>query len=207
MDGHLIFNMYVPVQKQVVLLILNLLDPSGQVRILPGSGYHGWIDFTLDQAGQTAVAATWHEKILKVWDLANLDAEPRLLTGESEIEVMALTPNGTLAILGTTDGTLIVWDLTHPSPKPRSLIGHTERIRSVRVTPDSHLAISSAEDDTIKVWDLSSDQCLASYYIHTPVCAAMTNTGSRIVVGDASGIVHILHLEGWNNSEPDRAIV
>ncbi|MEW6401000.1 MAG: NB-ARC domain-containing protein [Chloroflexota bacterium] len=105
--------------------------------------------------GQLAV--TISDKTLQVWDLTKPDVEPRALTGHGDsVSAVALTPDGRLAVSGSSDNTIKVWDLTNRDAEPPSLAGHDELVEGAAITPDGHLAVSSSQDGTVKTWDLTS---------------------------------------------------
>jgi WD40 repeat protein len=68
---------------------------------------------------------------------------------------VTLTPDGRLAISGSDDNTLKVWDLESGN-ELMTLTGHTGSIDAVAVTPDGQRVISGSQDKTLKVWDLES---------------------------------------------------
>ena len=52
----------------------------------------------------------------------------RVLSGHtSSIRSVALTPDGTRALTGSDDATVLLWDLKNPSSDPFVLSGHGER--------------------------------------------------------------------------------
>ncbi|MEO1331535.1 MAG: hypothetical protein AAFW46_17940, partial [Pseudomonadota bacterium] len=67
---------------------------------------------------------------------------------------VAVTPDGTRALSGSLDRTLIFWDLA-TGRTLRTLEGHTRPVSSVAVTPDGTRALSGAEDRTVRVWDIT----------------------------------------------------
>ena len=121
----------------------------------------------------------------------------RTLSGQTNsVNAVAVTPDGKLAISAADDHTLKVWELAS-GRELRTLSGHTDSVRAVAVTPDGKLAISAADDDTLKVWELASEQQLASFTADAPLrCCAVNRDGKTVVVGDQSGRVHFLSLEG-----------
>ena len=67
------------------------------------------------------------------------------------------------------------------------------------MTPDGTRAISVSYDQTCKVWDLTSGQGVARFTGESPIsCCTVPPNGKTIVVGENSGRVHILCLEGFD---------
>ena len=78
-----------------------------------------------------------------------------------------------------------------------TLTGHTSAVRAVAVTPDGRRALSASDDHTVKVWDLVRGEVVASLRGETRMeSCAVSPDGSTFVVGDRSGRVHFLRLEG-----------
>ena len=66
---------------------------------------------------------------------------------------VAATADGRMALSGSSDGTVKVWDLSI-SEDQGSTAGHQGQVNSVAVTTDGRLALSASSDRTLKVWDL-----------------------------------------------------
>ena len=80
----------------------------------------------------------------------------RTLSGHTrEVQGVAVTADGRLAVSASGDQTLKVWDLVTGQQR-RTLGGHTDKVTAVAVTPDGRLAVSTSWDQTLKVWDLAT---------------------------------------------------
>jgi WD40 repeat protein len=73
----------------------------------------------------------------------------------SSIRAVALTPDGQVAVSGSTDRTLKVWDV-EAGVELRTLTGHADSITGVAVTDDGAFGISSCADGTLKTWNLET---------------------------------------------------
>jgi hypothetical protein len=99
-----------------------------------------------------SAAASWSPKLALL----------RTLEGHrGEVHSVSMTPDGRLAVSGSSDKTLRVWDL-ESGVCLRSLEGHRGWVQSVSITPDGRLAVSGSSDKTLRVWDLESGVCLRS---------------------------------------------
>ena len=94
---------------------------------------------------------------------------------------IAVTPDGSVLVAGTDDGTVRVWDL--PSGAPRwTFTGHHGEVDRVAISSDGRRAASSARDSTVRVWDLATGRplrVLADRQYGGPV--AITADGRHVV--------------------------
>ncbi len=68
---------------------------------------------------------------------------------------VAFSPDGTLAISGSYDNLLTLWDVATGEPI-RNFEGHESFIRSVDYSPDGKTVLSGAMDDTMILWDVET---------------------------------------------------
>ncbi|MGW9273110.1 AAA family ATPase, partial [Embleya sp. NPDC055612] len=63
-----------------------------------------------------------------------------------------------MAVTGSDDRTVRVWDLTSGRPRGRPLTGHTDAVRAVACTvvDGRPVAVTGSDDHTVRVWDLTS---------------------------------------------------
>ncbi len=118
----------------------------------------------------------------------------KVLRGHSgQVWGVVITPDGRLAISGSYDNTLRVWDL-HTGVSLNTLYGHTDRIYGVALSPDGRFAVSCSADRTIRIWDLDSNGvCAAILEGHTQGVhsVAVTPDGRRIISGSFDKTVRI----------------
>jgi platelet-activating factor acetylhydrolase IB subunit alpha len=88
------------------------------------------------------------------------------------ITCLAIHPTFTVAVSGSEDGTIKVWD--HESGEyTKTLKGHTNTVRSVAFTPTgTHLA-SASSDLSIKLWDISTYACVRTLRGHDHTISAV----------------------------------
>ncbi|WP_457513550.1 hypothetical protein [Streptomyces sp. TE33382] len=65
---------------------------------------------------------------------------------------------GPVAVTGSGDGTVRVWDLTTRQPIGEPLTGHTGWVRGVAtgVVEGRPVAVTGSGDGTVRVWDLTT---------------------------------------------------
>ena len=125
--------------------------------------------------------------------------EPVLRTLEEHrdsVYGVAIISDGMQALSVSSDRTLKLWDL-QTGECQKSLEGHHDMVTSVAITPHNKQALSASWDRTLKLWDLQTGECLSVWFGESPLnCCAISSDGVTVVVGEYSGRVHILRLEG-----------
>lgn len=139
---------------------------------------------------------------------------------------LALAPShnhhrGTLAALGTADGTVWLWDADSSSPAV-ALRGHRGVVRGVGFSSSGNgtdaeqiHVVSAAEDGTVRVWDASpggGGKCLRTIAdAHEgPVLALAVLPGERAASGGHDGAARVWDVRGSGGSEgqePDRGLL
>ena len=135
----------------------------------------------------------------------------RRLEGHSDsVHTVVVTPDGRRAVSGSSDKTLIVWDL-ESGRELRTLKGHSNSVWAVAVTADGQRVISGSWDKTIIVWDLESGRKLRQLEGHSDFvkavavtpngrCAISASNDTTLVVWDLGNGQKIRTLEGHSNS-------
>ncbi len=105
---------------------------------------------------------------------------------EDEVNGVALSADGHIAVSASADKTLKVWDLAS-GRELLTLTGHTSVVNAVAVTGDGKRAVSASLDKTLKVWDLANGRELRTLTGHASyvTAVAVTADGQRAV--SASG--------------------
>jgi WD40 repeat protein len=110
------------------------------------------------------------------------------------ISSVAVTDDARLAVSGSHDKTLRVWDLTSGS-LIRSLTGHRSSIECISMTADGSLAVSGGWDTALRVWDIESGRCLQQLPTDSRVLSvAITPDGRRAVSGSFDETVRVWDL-------------
>lgn len=107
------------------------------------------------------------------------------LTDRAQITAVALSPDGSLAVTGGSDGTLAAWDTPSLTVTQR-LEGHTDEVTSVVLTDDSARVISASRDNTIRIWRLAGDDEPGVLRGHSAWVSSVAVTPDRRSVVSAS---------------------
>ena len=135
---------------------------------------------------------------LILWDLERGTFKVLRSTGPG-IKALAILPQQPpIAVSGANDGTVALWDLKG-CRIVHSWTGHRKRVDSLAATED--LVVSASSDHTLSVWKILRERptdpvnvagFTADAELYT---CAVTQRGSVIAAGDASGATHFLALQ------------
>ncbi|MGD0094842.1 MAG: protein kinase, partial [Planctomycetota bacterium] len=100
------------------------------------------------------------------------------------VSCVAFSPDGKLALSGSIDKTLKLWDLSTGS-ELRTFSGHTDRVNSIAFSPDGKLALSGSWDKTVKLWDVATGRELRIFsgHNHTVYGVAFSPDGKLALSG------------------------
>jgi WD40 repeat protein len=113
----------------------------------------------------------------------------------------ATLPDGrVVAVTGSADRTVRVWDLLTGTPTGQPLTGHTRSVLAVACAtlPDGRvIAVTGSADRTVRVWDLQEMQPLGEALpaIDSVLALTITDVGGPCVVvaGDGIAAVQLRH--------------
>src|SRR5262249_44909398 len=82
-----------------------------------------------------------------------------------DVNAVAISANGRIAVSAGADRTLRVWDLD--DGRCLALLeGHTDSVNAVAVTSDGRFAVSGGSDRTLRWWDLFRGRCVRTMEGH-----------------------------------------
>jgi WD40 repeat protein len=119
-----------------------------------------------------------------------------VLRGHSSLVFsVAVTGDGRIAVSGSDDMTVRVWDLAEGRCSA-VLEGHTSWVRSVAVAADGRTAVSGSSDRTVRVWDLAGDHSTAVVLGHTDFVSgvAVSGDGQTAVSGSYDKTIRVWDL-------------
>ncbi len=104
--------------------------------------------------------------------LSSLVRPSRLLEGHTKpVTSVSLSADGRLALSGSADGTLKLWDAAAGRLR-RTFTGHTGGVTRVALLGDGRVALSASADRTLRLWDAETGECLRTFTGHgQPVVA------------------------------------
>ncbi|MCP5082089.1 MAG: c-type cytochrome [Alphaproteobacteria bacterium] len=114
-----------------------------------------------------------------------LQAEERNLKGHGgPVKAIVVSEDGTRALSGSFDYSMILWDLT--PGKPQQLHGfddHDGAVNDAEFLPGNKRAVSASDDGTISLWDLKTHTLIKRFkgHSHKVVKIAVNQDGSKAV--------------------------
>ena len=82
------------------------------------------------------------------------------------VNSVAFSPDGSIAVSASDDGTVRLWDVATGS-NTRTLFGHTSWVNSVAFSPDGNMLASGGDDGTVRLWDVATGSNTATFLGHT----------------------------------------
>jgi WD40 repeat protein/transcriptional regulator with XRE-family HTH domain len=166
-------------------------SPNGRTALSGSCG-------TLDSDGE----CTQGELIL--WSISNLpDAnlgigdELRRFEGHTGwVNSVALGPDGQMALSGSDDGLLILWDVETGEAIHR-FKGHTGAVNSVALSPDGRSALSGSDDATLILWDVATGEPIRRFEGHTGAvnCVGFGPDGQTALSGSDDSTLILWNVE------------
>jgi WD40 repeat protein len=136
---------------------------------------------------------------IRLWNLKTSECLATIKGHSSIVNSVQITPDGRFAVSGSKDETVKVWDLEEGNCVG-TLEGHSASVSSVAISPDGTLIASTGFiDDTVRLWDWKSGVCLQVIKlgaIISPISAAFSPDGSRLVVGTTEPSIFVYRLTG-----------
>lgn len=137
------------------------------------------------------------------------DTEPNLQTFKLErtlgdvpswhsqaVRCVAISGDGKLAVSGSDDCTLKVWNLEN-GKEPCQLKGHSGSVNSVAISRDNELLVSSSSDKTIKLWNLKDGNLIKTLSGTNKVITCVVFDPHKPVIysGSTDGVIRTWNLE------------
>ena len=117
-----------------------------------------------------------HEELLELGRQTRLRGRPKCFGGgwlhrafeghPNDVKSVSISPDGRLALSGSKDETLRLWELA-TGDCVGTFEGHTGEVNSVSISPDGRLALSGSDDKTLRLWELATGHCVCMFEGHT----------------------------------------
>jgi WD40 repeat protein len=108
------------------------------------------------------------------------------------VSALRMTPDGKLAVSGSSDKTVRIWDLVNRQ-QTHIMDGHEARVHDVAISGDGRVAISGSEDQTARLWDVESGKSLRILKGHIKAieAVAISGDGSLALTGGSDNVLKL----------------
>eukprot|EP00940_MAST-03C_sp_MAST-3C-sp2_P000916 g916.t1 len=107
---------------------------------------------------------------VRMWERGGARKCSRAFKGVIRKQILSIdtTPDETIAVTGSFDGTIVLWDTSNGEERRTlpTFKGHTGAVYAVSVTPNGDAIVSGSDDDTAMLWDLHSGDKIMTYVGH-----------------------------------------
>jgi WD40 repeat protein len=124
--------------------------------------------------------------------------EIRRLEGHGgQVQSLALSPDGKLALTASEDWTVRLWDVGTGKERHR-LGGHNESVMDVALLPDGRRGLSASADGSLWLWDLEAGRGLRRFtgYQGLVSSVAVSPDGRRALSGGTDRTIRVWDVEG-----------
>ena len=106
----------------------------------------------------------------------------------SSVDAVSMSEDGKLAISGSWDNTLILWDVA-TGRRIRTFSGHSGSVNAVSMSGDGKLVISGSLDKTLILWDVATGRRIRTFSGHSDLVRAvsMSEDGKLVISGSYDG--------------------
>ena len=199
----------------------NVTDPARPAQIgLPLTGPTNGVESVVFSPNGHTLASGSTDGTIWLWNIAD-PAHPAAIgqplsnpDGDSldsfdPIESVVFSPNGHTLAAGTYDGTIWLWDDTHPDQATQignALTGSTGPVWSVAISPDGHTLAAGTYDGTTRLWDITHPA--RPVQIGRPLTGPANTINSVAFSPDGHTLAVGVHDDTiwlWNVTDPARA--
>jgi WD40 repeat protein len=139
------------------------------------------------------VIACGERGALRAWSVRDGSSRLASSIGAPVKCLVALTPDGAIAITGDYDGKVQAWDAATGRPLRELAPATAPSIYAIAVSPDGHRVVTGHDDNDARIWDIASGRLLATLTGHTKPIFSTTwaPDGSRLATCSNDGTAAI----------------
>jgi len=165
------------------------IDADPKFTVLDGHpGFVRAISFSSD--GKYLAESELLDHTIRIWDVG-LRQDKFQRVQESDVTVLAVSPNNDFIVSGRDDGSVHIHDVRIGEVMLRPLIGHSGWVECVTISPDGQIIASVSGDFTVRLWHVQTGAPVGEPLSHKDVANAVSfSPDSRYVAsGSDDGTV------------------
>ena len=133
--------------------------------------------------------------VIRIWQLDSSNKSnqipDQILKGHHDnIWSIALNPDGTKIVSGSSDRTVKIWN-SQTGECLKTLIGHNRPVLSVVFSPDGNTIASCGGHSIIKLWNSQSGECVQTIQERASYIIKFNSNGSILASGHTSGYIKL----------------
>jgi len=174
------------------------------------NGHSEWVSavqFSPTTQNPVIVSGGW-DKQLKVWHLSNFHLKQNYSGHKGVINTVTVSPDGSLAASGASDGKAILWDLGDSASNPlHTLDGGEHGITKIIFSPNRYW-LCAACGPSVKIWDLEEKQLVEELKVQVadegdgtstalPNCISLawSQDGMTLFAGYTDNVIRVWELQ------------
>jgi WD40 repeat protein len=137
-------------------------------------------------------------KLVKAQDLAIRDTRVVMRRHEAPVTSVAFSPDYSLIVTGSQDGTAIVWDTN--GTLIQRLVGHSGAIHDVAFSPDGNYVATAGDDHTVRLWNRRTWESIVMWEHAGPVLSVVFAHAHNLLVSSSTDATSRIWVPGNTQS-------
>jgi guanine nucleotide-binding protein subunit beta-2-like 1 protein len=186
---------------------VKLWNTLGECKVtLNEGGHNDWVScvrFSPNAQKPKLVTCGW-DKLIKVWDMSTLKLQTTLVGHTGYINVVCLSPDGSLCASGGKDGIILLWDINNG--KHLYKLNANSVVNAISFSPN-HFWLVAATNAGIKIFDLGLRTQIAELNksapgfnpaTRDPIClsVAWSADGNSLFAGYSDNLIRVWDVVG-----------
>merc|ERR1712012_305145 len=124
---------------------------------------------SLDFGPKNRLASVSSDRLIKLW---NWDSKAKKFVEDEKsplkhhtyaVNEVRFSPQGTMLVSGSTDGTAVIWDLATCTVLCSFMQPSRLGVRCCRFSPDASMLVTSGDDDSACIWSLMDRSLMRTF--------------------------------------------